>query len=205
MLLSFLWCVDNKWVNKWKDHQFKSHHNTFCLFSVWNWSVAEGDDTTFQTLIQTHIHLLFSFQDRPKGVQQHARLQAAGGAGHPQRGPFHPRCYQPRGEGEAGAHAGEAASLVLVFSQFGTMFSFERGNVPGCFSSGRSHWCCTCLLHKIRVNAGLFAIQKLQKGLLCYWLKILSRLLQSRTLNHQLPQSVCDRRNTVRPEEDWID
>lgn len=52
--------------------------------------------------------LLLLLQDQPEGDQQSSRLQAAGGAGHPEGGALHQRHHQLRGEGETGADAGEA-------------------------------------------------------------------------------------------------
>lgn len=60
-----------------------------------------------QRSLTATVFLFLLFQDRPESVQQPVRLQAAGGAGHPQRGALHPRRHQLRGEGEAGAHAGK--------------------------------------------------------------------------------------------------
>lgn len=54
------------------------------------------------------LHLPHDFQDQPEGVQQPVWLQAAGRAGHPERGALHPGRHQLRREGETGAHAGNA-------------------------------------------------------------------------------------------------
>lgn len=69
---------------------------------------------TFILSLSLPLPLHSDLQDWPEGVQQPIWLQAPGGAGHPQRGPLHPRRHQLWWKGETGTYAGKRTFVMEV-------------------------------------------------------------------------------------------